>query len=707
MSENFLNPSPGNAFQGKGTLQELATLEGHTIYLCLLYFADKINFKAAPLKNFPSYQGRDQFIGSLCALLGLQARKINLSESLKGIDLTGTIVFQKDTKNAVMVESTFWGQHQVLNVKTGEAAPFSLYEVEPYGYFIYKPLTEEKLLLSHIIKAILSLSKKDFFALGIFLLFINLVTLSLPILTGVVLNWAVPYADYSLLTQIFLGLILAVSLIYVASLGETNIFSRIKSRSTIYGQLGIWGRVLQFPLSFFRQYEVGDLSLRVRGLDLINQKISFSIISFISGVIYTVFGFLIISFFSPLYAFSIFLVGLVLGGVFFYTSYKQLLFSRKVQHFQAKIQSLLYQGITNIHKIKIAKAEDVIGGEWRQIFSNKIHFMVKAKVFSIIFQILISFLTLLASMLIYVFVFNAQNLSFGAAIMLISLSFQLMGSITNWMITLSDLVQLFPYFERMRPLMDQPLEEEQNLLEFPLKGAVEAKNLSFLYPGNTHKVIQKFSFTIQPGQFIAFVGPSGGGKSTLLRLILGLENPSDGEVLIDGIPLTQMSLQHFRSQVGVVLQKPSFIPGNIFDNLSLFEGNISQEQVWEALDKAAIKADIAALPMGLLTLVSELGKTFSSGQLQRLMIARALIRNPKILLFDEPTSALDPISQQKIIHMLQAIPITKIVVTHRLSTIRQADVIYVVEKGKLIEQGTFEELSNQSDLFQKLTDFIV
>jgi ABC-type bacteriocin/lantibiotic exporter with double-glycine peptidase domain len=601
-----------------------------------------------------------------------------------------------------MMESTFWGRHQMLDVSTGQTVPLSLDTIEPFGYFIYKPLTEEKLQLSHIIRALLSLSKKDFFGLGLFLLFMNLVMLALPVLTGVVLDWTVPYADYSLLAQIFLALVLAVSLIYVASLGETNIFSRIKSRSTIYAQLGIWERVLQFPLSFFRRYEIGDLSLRVRGLDLINQQISFSIITFLSGVVYTILGFCIISFYSIEYAVGIFFIGLFLGALFFYTSYKQLIFSREVQKLQAKIQSLLYQGIANIHKIKIAKAEDRVEKQWRNTFLSKIHFSVKARIFAIVFQTLIAFLTLLTLMLVYVFVFSAKDLSIGSGIMLISLSFQLMGSITGWMTTLSNLVQLLPYYERMRPLMEQVPEQQQNLMEFSLKGAMKAENLSFLYPDSTHKVMQNVSFTIHPGQFIAFVGPSGGGKSTLLRLMLGLEKPTEGEMLIDDIPLTQMSLQHFRSQVGVVLQRPSFIPGNIFDNLSLFEKNVSHEQIWDVLEKVSMKADIEALPMGLLTLVSELGRTFSSGQMQRLMIARALIKNPKILLLDEPTSALDAISQQKIIHTLQNLPLTKVVVTHRLSTIEHADIIYVVEKGRLSDQGTFSTLLKKSSLFRQL-----
>lgn len=703
MPENFLHASQENNVQRQDALHEsFIHQEEHALYLCLVYFANKINFKVPPIKDFPHYKDRDQFIDSLCALLGLQARRVNLSESLRKIDLTGTIVFQKETNAAVIVESTFWGQPRILDVETGKTSLFSLDVVESYGYSLYRPLTEDKLQLSHIIKAILSLSKKDFFGFLIFLLFINLVSISLPILTGVVLDWAVPYADYSLLTQIFLSLILATSLLYIANLGETNIFSRIKSRSTLYGQLGIWGRVLQFPLSFFRQYEVGDLSLRVRGLDLINQQISFSIITFVSGVAYTIMGFAIISFFSFAYAAAIFCIGLVLGALFFYTSYKQIIYSRRVQHLQAKIQSLLYQGIANIHKIKIAKAENIIGKQWHQIFSNKINFVIKARVFSIIFQTFISLLTLLTLMLVFTFVFTVKDLSFGVSIMLISLSFQLMGSITGWMTILSNLVQLLPYYERMRPLMEQVPEEQGSLLESSLKGEIKAENISFFYQGSRQAVVQNLSFHIHPGQFIALVGPSGGGKSTLLRLILGLEKLTEGEISIDGIPLTQMSLHGFRSQVGVVLQRPSFIPGNILDNLSLFEKNISQDHVWDVLDKAGIKDDVASLPMGLLTLVSELGRTFSSGQMQRLMIARALISKPKILIFDEPTSALDSISQEKIVNTLNKIHMTKIIITHRISTIREADVIYIIDKGKIVDQGNFNSLLKKSKLFQKL-----
>ena len=555
----------------------LVPKEENDLYLCLVYFTDKIKFQIPSLKELPPYEDMDQFVDALCKLLGLQVRRINISQSLNKIDLTGTILFKKETKKAYIVESSFWGQPRIIDVKTGKASPFSLEDVDPYGFFIYRPLIENKLHFPDIIRTILALSKKDIFGFILFIFLVNLITLTIPVFTGFVLDWAVPYADYSLLTQIFLSLTLTTILLYIASLAQTNIFSRIKARSSIYGQLGIWGRVLSFPLNFFRRYEVGDLSLRVKGLNLINQEITFSIISFVSGITYTIIGFIIISIFSITYALLIFLIGLLLGILLFYTSYKQLIFSRKVQHYQAKIQSLLYQAIVNIHKIKIAKAEYKVNTQWNQIFTSKIKFVVNAKIFSIIFQTLISFLLLLSMMIIYVFVFEEKNLSFGVAIMLISLSVQLMAAVTGWMSTLSDLVKLIPYYERMRPILEQEPEENGSLLESTLNGEIRAENISFFYEGSRHAIVQNISFHIHPGQFVALVGPSGGGKSTLLRLILGLEKLTEGDIYIDDIPLTQISLQSFRSQVGVVLQRPSFIPGNIQDNLSLFEKNISQE----------------------------------------------------------------------------------------------------------------------------------
>ena len=211
----------------------------------------------------------------------------------------------------------------------------------------------------------------------------------------------------------------------------------------------------------------------------------------------------------------------------------------------------------------------------------------------------------------------------------------------------------------------------------------------------------KISLEVKPGEFVAIVGPSGGGKSTLFRLLLGFEQPQRGNIFYDGKNLAELDLEAVRQQLGVVLQNGRVVVGSIYENISC-SGLVGAEMAWEAARKAALADDIEQMPMGMNTMVSEGGNNLSVGQRQRLLIARALIRQPKIILFDEATSALDNQTQALVTRSLEQLNITRIVIAHRLSTIRNADRIYVISQGRMVQTGTFSQLMQQEGLFRQL-----
>jgi ATP-binding cassette subfamily C protein len=234
-----------------------------------------------------------------------------------------------------------------------------------------------------------------------------------------------------------------------------------------------------------------------------------------------------------------------------------------------------------------------------------------------------------------------------------------------------------------------------------LSGGVEAQHLSFRYQDDGPAVLRDVSFTIRPGEFAAFVGPSGSGKSTLFRMLLGFEAPESGGIYYDGQDLSGLDLPEVRSQIGVVLQNGRLMPGDIFSNI-VGSAPLTQDDAWEAARMAGLDADIKAMPMGMHTVVSEGGGTLSGGQRQRLMIARAIVKRPKILLFDEATSALDNRTQAIVSESLDRLQATRVVVAHRLSTIVNADRIFVVEAGRIVQTGTYRELIEQDGAFADL-----
>ncbi len=253
-----------------------------------------------------------------------------------------------------------------------------------------------------------------------------------------------------------------------------------------------------------------------------------------------------------------------------------------------------------------------------------------------------------------------------------------------------------------RPILDH-VPERPDTKSSPgvLTGKVEVSNVSFRYPNDVEPVLGGVSFKVEAGEFVAIVGPSGGGKSTLLRLLLGLETPQAGAVIYDGSDLRGLDTEEVRRQIGVVMQRARLTSGTIFDNIR-GTSDASREAVWDAARLAGIADEIAALPMRLDTIVTDGGRNFSSGQVQRIAIARAIVKRPVLMLLDEATSVLDNHAQAQVAEHLGNLAAARIVIAHRLSTVRRADRIVVINKGRVAETGTYAELMAKNGLFAKL-----
>jgi ABC-type bacteriocin/lantibiotic exporter with double-glycine peptidase domain len=259
-----------------------------------------------------------------------------------------------------------------------------------------------------------------------------------------------------------------------------------------------------------------------------------------------------------------------------------------------------------------------------------------------------------------------------------------------------------PLYERATPIFEA-LPEVSNTNRQPgdLSGAIEMNHVSFRYHPDSPLVLRDISFALKPGQFVAIVGPSGSGKSSLLRLLLGFERPEAGVIYYDGQDLADLDIQAARRQIGVVLQSARLGSGTIFDNI-VGSGPFTLDDAWDAARSAGLEQDIREMPMGMHTVVSEGGGNISGGQRQRLLIARAMVKKPRIFLFDEATSALDNRTQAMVSHSLDAFSATRVVIAHRLSTIVHADRVLVVEKGIVVQSGSYEELSEREGLFREL-----
>jgi ATP-binding cassette subfamily C protein len=287
---------------------------------------------------------------------------------------------------------------------------------------------------------------------------------------------------------------------------------------------------------------------------------------------------------------------------------------------------------------------------------------------------------------------TGQFVAFHAAL------FALLAGVHQLVSTAIDVVNLKPVWDRARPILETPPEDSGIArMRHEPRGAIELRGVSFAYPGGDD-VLRAIDLSIRPGEFVAIVGASGSGKSTLLRLLLGFERPREGHIRFDGLDLATLDLRRLRRRIGTVLQNGKLWAGDLLSNIA-GANNASPEAAWEAVKLAGLDRDIEAMPLGLYTMVGEGLSTLSGGQRQRVMIARALMGKPRIVLLDEATSALDNLSQAHVLARLGESNATRVVIAHRLSTVRDADRILVLDRGRIVEQGSFEQLAARQGRF--------
>jgi ABC-type bacteriocin/lantibiotic exporter with double-glycine peptidase domain len=528
-------------------------------------------------------------------------------------------------------------------------------------------------------------------------LLLQLFLLAAPALTGLLVNSIVPHGDAALLRIAGIGLLVVSLFQYLSSFIRSHLLLYLRTHLDTEMTMGFVDHLASLPYSFFQQRAEGDVIMRVNSNATIREMLTSNTISGLLDGTLAVLYLAILGVASPIMAALVMVLGAVQAAVFLlsYRRYQELT-AQELQA-QAKTQSHLVQVLSGIETLKAGGAEDRAVQQYSNLFVDELNVSLTRGRLNAGVDSFMSVLRM-ASPLLVLWVGGFQvlngNLALGSMLALSAIATGFLAPVSTLIGSALQLQLLRSYIERIDDVLKTPVEQDKTQVQQApsLRGAVELEKVSFRYGPLTAPAVEDVSLRVEAGQMVAIVGKSGSGKTTLAKLLLGLYNPSAGRVLYDSVDIAGLDLQSVRRQLGVVTQRSYLFGTSIRGNITLNDAAVPLPEVTRAAELACIHEDITALPMEYETPVIEGGGSLSGGQRQRVSIARALLRKPAILLLDEATSELDTITEQRVHGNLAALNCTRVVIAHRLSTVRDADLILVMDKGRIVERGSHDEL---------------
>lgn len=569
----------------------------------------------------------------------------------------------------------------------------------------YKPFPLKKIGLGSVAKYIAeTLSAADFALIALATLALSLIGMLSPKLNNILFAAVLPSGSVRLLLSIAVFTVsVSVSSLLISATKEM-ITARINTKMSVSVQAAAMMRIMSLPADFFKGYGSGDLSSRAAHISsLCNMLVS----AVLTTGLTSAFSLIYISqifIYAPLLVVPAIAVILVTVAFSLISSFAQMRISKKQMELSAKESGMSYALISGIQKIKLAGAEKRAFARWGNLYAQNARLTYNPPAFIKLNSVISLAISLIGNIVMYAAAVKsgvsvADYYAFGTAYGMVSGAFM---SLAGMALTVA---QIKPILETVQPFFNTvPEISEGKEVITRLSGGIELTNVSFRYNENMPLILDNMSLKIRPGQYVAIVGKTGCGKSTLMRLLLGFEKPQKGAVYYDGSDIERIDLKSLRRRIGVVMQNGKLFSGDIYSNIVISAPWLTQSDAWDAAEKAGIAEDIRRMPMGMNTIISEGSGGISGGQRQRLMIARAIAPKPKILMLDEATSALDNLTQKRVSESLDSLKCTRIVIAHRLSTIKQCDRILVLDGGKITEDGTYDELIAQNGVFAELVE---
>ena len=638
----------------------------------------------------------------LCRPHGLMRREIKLKSGFYKDAIGPILAIDKESKRPIALLPSFsFGYYFINNDEIVKVNSKNEKQFEEYALCFYKPLPLRKIKTTDLIKYSFStIDINEMILTVVLMIIITLAGLLTPKINFFLTSYVIEEKSISLLfgTLSFMTCVSLGNLLFFTA--RTILNNRINTKMSINVQAATMMRVLSLPANFFRQYSSGELTSRVSYVSNLANTVMSAILS--TGLT---------SLFSLAYIGSIFeyapslvvpslLTTLATMIVSLITTFTLSRINLEKMKLSSKENGMSYAMISGIQKIKLTGSEKRAFARWGNLYAKQAELTYKPQYITLLSTII----SYIGTIVIYYIAIKtnvsvSEYYAFNSAYGMVSSA---LASLTSIVITVATIK---PTFEMAKPILDaEPEIVEGKEVVTRIQGGLEMCNVSFRYDENSPLVVDNISLKIKPGQYVAIVGKTGCGKSTLIRLLLGFEKPQKGAIYYDGKDINSVDLKSLRRKIGVVMQDGKLFMGDIFSNITISAPWLTMDEAWEAAEMAGIADDIRRMPMGMNTLISEGSGGISGGQRQRMMIARAIAPKPRILIFDEATSALDNITQKKVSESLDSLKCTRIVIAHRLSTIKHCDRILFLDSGKIVEDGTYEELIQLNGKFAELVE---
>ncbi|MCR5833985.1 MAG: NHLP bacteriocin export ABC transporter permease/ATPase subunit [Selenomonadaceae bacterium] len=646
----------------------------------------------------------------------MQMRLIELTDDWHKCD-SGTIIgYYGEEKTLAAFVPIEPGKYKLITQKNPEGMEITdeiAEQIDKSAFECYAGFPSRSLKIFDLIKFIFKQCWfSDYKTVILVSLVSGLIPLVMPIVTETIFADIIPILDRQGLATV--TQVIMITSFTTASLGivQTIAVMRITSRMNMATEAALWNRLLTLPTKFFRQFTSGELASRMGGISVIKEVVSAEFVGGIFGLLFSFWSIFLMCYYSLKLTAVAVVIWLIYSVIIAFIYRRIIGFQRNLIAANNKEAGIVQQIFKGLSKFREHGAESQAFWLWSSVFGETWKWNLALRWQSNYNQIIGSIQPFILSMaLYYIAVYGVNEVGAnGQTVQGITyaqfIAFQ--GAFSSFNATLNGVIPLVaqyfsiqPQIENLRPILNEVPESVGEKADAGiLSGAIEVRDLTFGYIEGK-SVLHDLNFKIAAGENVAIVGKSGCGKSTLVRLLLGFETPKKGAIYFDGQDMSELNLPSVRTQMGVVLQNGQLMQGDIFTNI-IGTNPLTQEDAWAAAEAAGLDVDIAMMPMGMQTVISEGSTNISGGQRQRILIARALVTKPSILIFDEATSALDNRTQAIVTNSLDKLNATRIIVAHRLSTIRNCDRILVMDAGRIIENGSFDELIAQDGMFAKL-----